>query len=99
PQHRRLPRGVHGRDRQEARRAAQAEVPAHRRLLVSTRRHADRRVLAGGGIAFGSLAAGPGRRALPGAWLAWGCSPFLAFAIARSRYFAARRSRSGRSLK
>ena len=33
-------------DRQAPRRAARAALPAHRRLLVSARRHADRRVLA-----------------------------------------------------
>ena len=45
-------------------RAAQAEMAAHRRLLVSARRHADRRVLADGQVAEGRLGAGPGRRAL-----------------------------------
>ena len=46
-------------------RAAQAEISAHRRLLVSARRHADRRVLAGRKIAEGRLdAARSGRRAL-----------------------------------
>ena len=65
PQSRRLPRGLHRRHRQETVRAAQAEISAHRRLLVSARRHADRRVLAGGQIAEGRLAAArPGRRAL-----------------------------------
>ena len=38
-------------------RAAQAEMAAHRRLLVSARRHADRCVLAGGKIAEGRLGA------------------------------------------
>ncbi len=64
PQPRRLPRGLHGRHRQAAGRAAQAEIAAHRRLLVSARRHADRRVLAGRALAEGRLAARPGRRAL-----------------------------------
>ena len=50
---RRVPRGLHRRDRQAAGRLAQAEMAAHRRLLVSARRHADRRVLAGGKIADG----------------------------------------------
>ena len=44
--------------------AAQAEIFAHRRLLVSARRHADRRVLAGRPRAEGTVAARPGRRAL-----------------------------------
>ena len=43
---------------------AQAEVAADRRLLVSARRHADRRVLAGRHAAEGRLGAGPGRRAV-----------------------------------
>ena len=46
PQSRRLPRGLHGRDRQADRGRDQAEMAAHRRLLVSARRHSDRRVLA-----------------------------------------------------
>ena len=45
-------------------RPAQAEMAAHRRLLVSARRHADRRVLAGRQAAEGYLGAGPGRRAV-----------------------------------
>ena len=48
PQSWRVPRGMHGRDREETGRAAEAEMAAHRRLLSSARRHADRRVLAGG---------------------------------------------------
>ena len=44
----------------------QAEMVAHRRLLVSARRHSDRRVLAGGKIAEGCLGARPGRRAYRG---------------------------------
>ena len=46
PQPRRLPRGLHAGDRQAARRIAGAALPAHRRLLVSARRHTDRCVLA-----------------------------------------------------
>ena len=46
PQPRRVPRGLHGFDRPAHRRRDQAEVAAHRRLLVSARRHPDRRVLA-----------------------------------------------------
>ncbi len=64
PQSRRLPRGLHRRHRQEAVRAAQAEMAAHRRLLVSARRHSDRRVLAGRQVAEGCLGARPGCRAL-----------------------------------
>ena len=54
-------------------RAAQAEMAAHRRLLVSARRHADRRVLAAGQIAGRRLGAGPGRRALSRARLDADC--------------------------
>ena len=42
----------------------QAEIPAHRRLLVSARRHSDRRVLADRQIAEGHVDSRPGRRAL-----------------------------------
>ena len=41
-----------------------AALAAHRRLLVSARRHADRRVLADRRAARGAVAARPGRRAL-----------------------------------
>ena len=44
--------------------AAQAEMAAHRRLLVSARRHSDRRVLADRQAAERRLGAGPGRGAL-----------------------------------
>ena len=44
--------------------AAQAEMAAHRRLLVSARRHADRRVLADRQTAEGRVGAGPGRAAV-----------------------------------
>ena len=53
--------------RQARRHAARAALPAHRRLLVSARRHTDRRVLADGHAAQGRVAARPGRRALSGA--------------------------------
>ena len=43
---------------------SEAEVPAHRRLLVSARRHTHRRVLADRTPAEGRLAARPGRGAL-----------------------------------
>src|SRR4051794_41844021 len=60
PQSWRLPRGLYGHDRQETRGTAQAKMAAHRRLLVSTWRHADRRVLASRPFAGGRL--GPGSR-------------------------------------
>ena len=44
--------------------ALSGQMAAHRRLLVSARRHADRRVLADRRAAVGPVAAGPGRRAL-----------------------------------
>src|SRR5437870_5457828 len=72
PQSRRVPRGLHGCDRQDTGRAAQAEMAAHRRLLVSARRHADRRVLAGRKAASRRLGPGPGRRAVSGAGIT-GC--------------------------
>ena len=62
PQSRRVPRGLHGRDRQETGRAAEAEMAAHRRLFPSARRHADRRVLAGGKVAVRRLGARSGRQ-------------------------------------
>ena len=43
----------------------EAAVAAHRRLLVSARRHADRRLLAERRPARGAVAARPRRRALP----------------------------------
>src|SRR5690349_16806174 len=64
PQPRRLPRAIHRGDRQAPRRAAQAALPAHRRLLLPARRHADRRLLAGRPVAAQRLAARPGRGAL-----------------------------------
>ena len=45
PQSRRLSRGLHAGDRPSAGRRAQTALAAHRRLLVSARRHPDRRVL------------------------------------------------------
>ena len=44
------------------------EMAAHRRLFLSARRHADRRVLAVRPAAEGRVGAGPGRGAVPGAW-------------------------------
>ena len=44
--------------------AAQAAMAAHRRLLVSARRHSDRRVLADRRAARGRVGPRPGRRAL-----------------------------------
>src|SRR6185295_11380521 len=66
PQSWHLPRGLHGRDRKAAGEAAGAEMAAHRRLFLSARRHADRRVLAIRQTAEGCLGAGPGRAAVPG---------------------------------
>src|SRR5262245_15150590 len=60
----RFPRRLYGRDRQETVRAASAEMAAHRRLLVSKGRHADRRVLAGGETSKKRVGARPGRRPL-----------------------------------
>ena len=51
-------------DRQGDRRADRAALAQDRRLLVSARRHSDRRVLADRRIAEGRLGARPGRRAL-----------------------------------
>ena len=56
---------LHRRYRKKAIRAAEAEVAAHRRLLVSAWRHADRCVLAGRKIAQRRMGARSGRRALP----------------------------------
>ena len=64
PQPRGVPRGLHHRRRQAHRRAHRAPLPPHRRLLVSARRHADRRILADGDAARRHLAARPGRCAL-----------------------------------
>ena len=96
PQHRRLPRGLHGHDRQAARGAAQAEMAADRRLLVSARRHADRRVLADRAVAGRRVAAGPGRGALSRAGIAnarnvarWSCRESAGGASRRSRPSAA----------
>ena len=46
PQPRRVPRGLHDGDRRTTDGIAGSGVAAHRRLLVSARRHSDRRVLA-----------------------------------------------------
>src|SRR5215213_3852306 len=69
PQPRRLPRGLHRRDRQAPGGAARAAVSAHRRLLVPARRHADRRILADRRAAEDRVAARSGRGALPRARL------------------------------
>src|SRR5262249_55205222 len=60
PQPFRLPRGLHGDDRPAHCRRDQAGLAAHRRLLVSARRHSDRCVLADRSRAKGSLAFRPG---------------------------------------
>src|SRR5712691_9121573 len=64
PQSWRVSRGLHGLDRQENRSRNQTEMAAHRRLLVSARRHSDRRVLADRQIAEGHVDSRSGRRAL-----------------------------------
>ncbi len=56
-----VPRGLHGGDRQAHRGGDQAEMAAHRGLLVSARRHPDRRVLADRHGSQRSLGARPGR--------------------------------------
>ena len=63
-QSRRLPRGLHARHRQAGRGGDQAEISAHRRLLVSARRNPDRCLLADRKIAVRCVAAGHGCRAL-----------------------------------
>src|SRR6266576_2839556 len=69
PQSRRVSRGLHGYDRQTGVSRDQAEMAAHRRLLVSARRHPDRRVLADRQIAEGHVDSRSGRRALSRAGL------------------------------
>src|SRR5437763_15937279 len=67
PKSRRIPRRLHGGDRQKDIGGDQAEMAARRRLLVSARRHPDRRVLADRQTAEGSVDSRSGRRALSGA--------------------------------
>ena len=50
PQHGRIPRGLHRHHRQARRGGDQAQISAHRGLLVSARRHSHRRVLADGAV-------------------------------------------------
>ena len=94
----RLPRGLHGRHRQAALRALEAEMAAHRRLLVSARRHPHRRVLAGRPLAQGPMGARPGRLALSRARLhipaiGIGCAAGAAsISIRRGQQEARRRS-------
>ena len=64
PQPCRLPRGRDRRHRPAARRRDEAALAAHRRLLVSARRHSDRRLLADRRAARGPVGPRPGRRAL-----------------------------------
>ena len=75
PQSSRLPRGRDGRHRPAARGRDEAALAADRRLLVSARRHPDRRLLADGRAARGPVAAGPGRRALSRAGLSLADGP------------------------
>src|SRR5262249_28073774 len=66
PQPRRLSRGLHAVDRQAPGRGPAAELAAHRRLLVSARRHADRCVLPDGAGAGGRVDSRSGCCPLPG---------------------------------
>ena len=65
PQSRRVPRRLHGRYRAKALCAPKAEMATHWWLLVSTRRNADRCVLAGRPITERCMGARSGRRPLP----------------------------------
>jgi hypothetical protein len=60
----------HGGHRQAPARVAGAAVDPYRRLLVSARWHADRRVLAVGRTAGRRLDSGPGSTTLSRAWIA-----------------------------
>src|SRR5262249_31034662 len=64
PQPRGLSRGLHARDRQAAGSSDRAPLAPDRRLLVSARRHADRRGLSDGRAPAPALAARPGRPTL-----------------------------------
>ena len=64
PQPSRLPRGGHRRHRPAAGRGDEAALAQDRRLLVSARRHPDRRLLADRRAAGGPLGPRPGRRPL-----------------------------------
>src|ERR1700728_2742477 len=57
-------------DRQETRQTPDAEMAPNRRLFPSARRHADRRVLAGGEAPGGDLGARSGHQPLSGARIA-----------------------------
>src|SRR5262249_29429720 len=61
----RLPRGLYRIDRQADRWRTEAGVATHRRLLVSARRHPDRRVLADWPRAEERLDSGSGRCIVP----------------------------------
>src|SRR5712671_5875851 len=87
PQSRRVPRGLHGDDRQTHCRRDQAEIFAHRRLLVSARRHSDRRVLADRTIAEGHVASRPGCRALSRTGVTFALQPLLECLAASSCYW------------
>src|SRR6266478_2004302 len=63
-QSRRVSRGLHGRNRQTDIGGNQAEMAAHRRILVPARRDSDRRVLADRQIAEGNVDPRSGRRTL-----------------------------------
>ncbi len=76
-QSRRISRGLHGRDRQARREPHRAALPADRRLLVSARRHSDRRLLADGKAAERRLAARSRCGALQRAGLSRPPSPLM----------------------
>ena len=69
PQPRRIPRGLHGDDWQAHRQAHRTILSPHRRLLVSARWNADRRLLAGGNFTGRHLVAGSRSYALQRAGL------------------------------
>src|SRR5690606_28191743 len=59
PQPRSVPRGLHARSRRSAHAVPDASLAAHRRVLVSARRHAHRRVLAIRAAAGRAVDSGP----------------------------------------
>ena len=69
---RRLPRGLHHGNRREISQPSGSRMVAHRRLLVSQRRHSYRCVLAIQCSAVRRLGAGAGRAPLSRAWLEHG---------------------------
>ncbi len=70
PQPRRLSRGLHGQDRQGYRCGGETPLAQDRRLLVSARRHPDRRLLADRASSERLVDSGARRRAVPRARVA-----------------------------